>query len=69
MKTQGQIHQYIFNGPTLHDALEAMTRERDNVQKCIDALTRCMDMGLLGPDQKLSARRDGLIAMPTEDHQ
>lgn len=53
--------RYATYGPSLHDALEAMLRERDKVQKAIDAISRCMATGLLG---------DPVEAEPaTEDHQ
>lgn len=48
MKTHEQIQHYAFFGPTLQDSLEALLQERQRYQDCIEALTRCKEMGLLG---------------------
>lgn len=63
MKTREQAQRYEVFGPDLRDCLEALTRERDRIQNCIEVLTRGMEMGLLGCQHKLSARREGLTTM------
>lgn len=48
VKSQLETQHYQIYGPSMHDALEVLVSERQKVQNCIDAITRCMEMGLLG---------------------